>query len=109
MKKVIVIETTEREEDLLARIQNSLIDEKEKIETVQDYPFTSRFRADYLDMYNEVLIKLEMDFEETTLDAHVIVDIADSIAEEFSNYDDINEIRNELIDDAIYKQLNKDI
>ena len=105
MKKVVVIETTQSDEKLRAAINKALIANSGTIETIQLYPFNNRFRADYLDIYNDVLFKIGSDYEHKNFEALKIVDMADSVAENFSNDEDMLEIKDQFIEDAIYKAL----
>lgn len=105
MRKVVVIETTESDERLRSVIAAALEAEPGTIETIQHYPLDGRFRADYLDAYNEVQSKIENDYEDKNFEARTIINIADSVAEDFSNDEDTNEFRDQLMEDAIYKAL----
>ena len=105
MRKVVVIETTQSDEKLKSAITTALESESGKIETIQEYPLGGRFRADYLDAYNEVRFKIDNDYEDKSFEARTIVNIAESVAEDFSNDEEVNEIRDQLMEDAIYKAL----
>lgn len=106
MKRIIVIETNESQAELKKRIEAVLFEGKESFETIEDYPFEDHFRPDYLDIYNEVIFKIDNDYEEEDLNEQETIAIAKKVMIEFGDLDYVNEARNELIDDAVYKLIN---
>ena len=105
MRKVIVIETALNDEELKTKLENSFSDTELQTVEFQDYPFEGFFRPDYLDIYNETVSAIENDYEELELSQSAVTDIALLATKDFADNDYLNDLRNQVIADAIYKEV----